>query len=125
DDGDREGLTGGDELFAGRHSSLPESNDDYHSDVEDPFGALDRVRSPRFTWRVVVFLLLLVAIAGSVVFAISWSAGKSYFVAYDGDQVAVFRGKPGGVLFFDPEVVSTSRLSRDDVLPLYQDDVEA
>jgi serine/threonine protein phosphatase PrpC len=110
--------------FAGRASSLPESDDDYGSDIEDPFGSLDRARSRRFTWRVAGFLLLLVAIAGAVVFAVSWSANKSYFVAYDGDQVAVFRGKPGGVLFFDPEIVSTSALTRDDVLPVYRDDVE-
>lgn len=111
--------------FAGRASSLPDADDDYRSEIDDPFGDLEGARTRRITWRVVAFLVLLLVIAGVVVGGIGWSANRSYFVSFDGDRVTVFRGKPGGVLFFDPEVVTHSKLTRDDVLPLYIDDVEA
>lgn len=110
--------------FAGRRSSLPDATDDYGSDTDDPFGQLGSARAKRFTWRVLAFLLLLLLIGGVVVGAIGWSAQRSYFVAFEGDRVTIFKGKPGGVLFFDPEVHRRTTLTRDDVLPLYLDDVE-
>ncbi|MCB0978413.1 MAG: Stp1/IreP family PP2C-type Ser/Thr phosphatase [Acidimicrobiales bacterium] len=123
-DGGGQGPPGADDPFAGRTSSLPASDDDYHSETEDLFGDLDHARARRFTWRVALFVLLLLGVAGAVVLAVGWSAGKSYFVAYDGDNVAVFRGKPGGVLFFEPEVVMRTEVTRDDVQPMFSDDIE-
>lgn len=110
--------------FAGRESSLPEATDDYRSETEDMFSDLDGMRSRRFTWRVAAFVLLLVLVAGAVVGAIGWSAQRSYFVAFQDGQVTIFRGKPDGVLWFEPEVVRQSTLTRDDVVPLYRDDVD-
>ncbi len=74
--------------------------------LEDP-PPLPEPRSQRFTFRVLAFvavLVILVAVAG---LAIRTWARNSYFVAATatGDKVAIYRGRPDGVLWFDPEVV--------------------
>ena len=47
--------------------------------------------------------------------------GRSgYFVGYEDDAVAVFQGRPGGVLWFQPTLASTSQLERDDLTPEFQ-----
>lgn len=63
-------------------------------------------RKPRrLTWRVAVFALALVAVAGVAVWAVAWYARSAYFVGLEDEQVAIFRGRPGGLLWFDPTVV--------------------
>ncbi len=67
---------------------------------------LPEPRQRRFTFRVLAFvamLAILVAVAG---LAIRTWARNSYFVAATGDKVAIYRGRPDGVLWFDPEVVT-------------------
>ena len=116
----------GDEpLFAGRRSSLPEADDDYAAEIDDPFGDLDHARSRRITWRVVAFVVLLLVVGGVVVGAIGWSANRTYYVGFQGDDVAVFKGKPGGVLWFDPSLEETTAFTRDDVPPAVRPDLEA
>ncbi|MGD9753903.1 MAG: Stp1/IreP family PP2C-type Ser/Thr phosphatase [Acidimicrobiia bacterium] len=62
----------------------------------------------RFTGRVVAFLIVLVALAGATVFAVRLWARNNYFVAVDNGTVSVFRGRPDGILWFDPEVVDAT-----------------
>jgi protein phosphatase len=57
------------------------------------------------TWRVGFFLLAVMAVLGVAVWAVAWYARSAYFVGLDGDQVAIFRGRPGGLLWFDPTLV--------------------
>ena len=64
-----------------------------------------QVRARRLTWRVGVFLFAVVAVLGVAVWAVAWYARSAYFVGLDGDQVAIFRGRPGGLLWFDPTLV--------------------
>lgn len=104
-------------LFAGHRSSLPESDDDYAAETEDPFGDIERARSRRITWRVIAFSVLLVAVAAVVIGAIGFSANRTYYVGFEGDRVVVFQGKPGGVLWFDPKRVETTAFTRSDVPP--------
>jgi PPM family protein phosphatase len=59
----------------------------------------------RWTWRVVVFLVALIGVLGVAVWAVAWYARSAYFVGLDGEQVAIFRGRPGGLLWFDPTLV--------------------
>ena len=113
------------ELFAGRRSSLPEATDDYGAEVDDLFGDLDHARTRRITWRVLAFLVLLLVVLGVVAGAIGWSASNTYFVTFEGDRVAVFRGKPGGVLFFDPSLEDTTKITRDQVPPAARPAIEA
>ena len=40
--------------------------------------------------------------------AIGWYARSTYYVGFDGDQVAIYKGRPGGVLWFEPTLGSAS-----------------
>ncbi|HRW36424.1 MAG: Stp1/IreP family PP2C-type Ser/Thr phosphatase [Acidimicrobiales bacterium] len=104
-----------DDPFAGRRSSLPESDDDYATDKDDPFADIDRAASRRLTWRVVAFLLAVLAVGAAVVGATVFSARGTYFVGFEGDQVAIYKGKPGGVLWIDPQLDRTTAVTRDDL----------
>lgn len=74
-------------------------------------------RRSRFTWRVGVFVLALLVLAGATVAVVAFAARNTYFVGTDpdGTTVVVFQGQPGGVLWFDPKVVAETDLSVDDL----------
>jgi len=63
------------------------------------------VKAKRMTWRVVIFLVAVLAVLGSAIWAVAWYARGAYFVGIDSEQVAIFRGRPGGLLWFDPTLV--------------------
>lgn len=104
-------------VFADRKSSLPEATDDFGAadDEDDPFGQLDNMKSRRFTWRVALFVVALLAVVGVVIGAIIWSGNNTYYVAFDGQNVAVYQGKPGGVLWIEPKLVETTDMTRSDL----------
>ena len=82
-------------------------------------------RPRRFTWRVVLFLVVMVGVLGLGAAATAWYAKSAYFVGLDGEQVAVFKGRPGGFLWFDPELVERKSLTVNDILPAAVDDLRA
>lgn len=105
-------------VFADRKSSLPDAPDDFASGEEpedsgDLFG-FDQ-KSKRVTWRVVAFLIALLAVVGVVLGAIVWSGNNTYYVGFDGQNVAVYQGKPGGVLWIEPKLVETTDITREDL----------
>jgi protein phosphatase len=61
----------------------------------------------------VVFLGLLVG-AGATV---NWYARHTFFVGLEGNQVVIFRGRPGGLLWFDPTLEKRTALTTDEVVP--------
>lgn len=69
----------------------------------------------RFTWRVALFMVLLLAVVGSAAGAVWWYGRNTYYVGFDGDEVAVFRGRPGGFLWFDPTLVERTGIEREEV----------
>ena len=71
-------------------------------DAEDE--AEPPTRSRRFTWRVVVFVLALLLLVALVIGALGWYARNTFFVVIDDEQVTIFKGRPGGFLWFDPTV---------------------
>jgi protein phosphatase len=73
------------------------------------------VKARRVTWRVIVFVLLLLALIGGVFATIQWYGQSTYYVGFQGDQVAIFKGRPGGVLWIDPKLVDTFDLERERV----------
>ncbi len=81
----------------------------------------------RFTWRVLAFVLAVGLVLGAAAGAIGWFARNTYFLGFNGDEVAVFRGRPGGLLWFDPEVVETcsSEVGRDDLGTTTREQVES
>jgi protein phosphatase len=111
-------------VFADRRSSLPDADDDYGAEIDDPFAGVDQARSKRVTWGVVVFTLALVVVAAVVVGAISWSGRNTYFVQFDDDAVALYRGRPGGLLWMDPEQVEVTDIERADLPPEVEAAVE-
>jgi hypothetical protein len=67
-------------------------------------------RRGRGVRRVLAFALPIIVIIGVGIAAIGWYAQRGYFVALDRSTVVVYKGRPGGVLFWDPEVVERTGL---------------
>ncbi|MEZ5142963.1 MAG: Stp1/IreP family PP2C-type Ser/Thr phosphatase [Acidimicrobiales bacterium] len=80
--------------------------------VDEPAGvhAAAAPRS-RFTWRVALFLVLFLGVFAAVGYAFVYVANNTYFVGLDGEQVVVYQGRPGGILWIKPEVVERSDLT--------------
>ncbi len=104
-------------VFADRRSSLPDADDDYGAEIDDPFAGMDQARSKRMTWGVLAFTLALLAVAVVVVGAITWSGRNTYFVQFDDDAVALYRGRPGGLLWIDPQRVEVTDIERAELPP--------
>lgn len=80
----------------------------------------------RMTWRVVIFVFAVVAVLGAAVWAVAWYARGAYYVGLDNEQVAIFRGRPGGLLWFDPTLVERKQQpSGAELLPLQRMELEA
>jgi protein phosphatase len=60
------------------------------------------------TPRVVLFVLLLVATLGGVIGFTVWFDKATYYVGIDNNHVAIFQGRPGGMLWFHPSLVERS-----------------
>lgn len=80
----------------------------------------------RFTWRVAIFVFALLAVVGTAVYAMAWYARGAYYVGLDNEQVAIFRGRPGGMLWFDPTLVERKQQPLGaDLLPAQRTELEA
>ncbi len=88
-------------------------------DLSDEYDESDQIdtRVPFLTFRTIVFIALMVAVSLSVYGAIRWFADNSYYVGLSGNNIAVYHGRPGGQYFFKPKLVSTTNLTKYDVLP--------
>jgi hypothetical protein len=102
---------------AGAGAGAAERDDPGSDGVADAEGSdHDGEEPPRRRRRLTSFLasivVLAVLVAGFVVFA-AW-ARRGYFLAFDDDgAVVVYKGREGGVLWFDPTEEARSSLSRD------------
>lgn len=56
---------------------------------------------------------VVVAITLALFGAIVWSARNTYYVGFEGENVAIYRGKPGGVLWVSPELEEETDVPRD------------
>ncbi len=82
-------------------------------------------RPRRFTWRTAAFLVFLAAILGGTILAVGWYARGAYFVTFDGDQVAIYKGRPGGILWFEPTLAERKTSpTRSQILPVNYADLE-
>ena len=82
-------------------------------------------KTRRMTWRVFVFLFAVLAVGGAAVWAVAWYARGAYFVGLDGEQVAIYRGRPGGLLWFDPTLVEhKAQPTGADLLPAQRVELE-
>lgn len=71
----------------------------------------------RFTWRVAAFFMALAVVVAVGVLAVSWYARNTYYVGLDGDRVAIFKGRPGGFLWFEPTLQERKSLTVADIVP--------
>ncbi len=91
-----------------------------------PSGLPSRPARPRrVTWRVVAFFVALLMVVGAGVVAVGWYARNTYYVGLDGDRVAIFRGRPGGLLWFEPTLQERKPLTTRDVLASRLSDLRA
>jgi PPM family protein phosphatase len=74
-------------------------------------------RSRRITFRVVLFLLVLAVLVAGAIASVKWFADRSYFVGLDHSQIVIYRGQPGGTLWFQPEIIQRTGLTTASVLP--------
>jgi PPM family protein phosphatase len=54
--------------------------------------------------RVLLWVLPVLAVLALAFGAVGWYARRTYFVGVDNSQVTIFKGRPGGVLGWDPTV---------------------
>jgi len=73
---------------------------------------------------VAYFYFTLVVIAAAIA-AVGWYARHTYYVGLDKGQVAIFKGRPGGLLWFQPTLDRRTSLSEKDVPPARLPDVSA
>ena len=117
--------TGDQDLHAARSSASSTTSTATRSRPPATPAPAVAARPRRFTWRVLAFLVLVVAVFSAVVVSVAWYARSAYFVGVDGDRVAIFRGRPGGLLWFDPTLQERKPLTLDDVLPVHHSELRA
>jgi serine/threonine protein phosphatase PrpC len=77
------------------------------------------------TPRVVAFILLLVLIVGGGAVGVAWYARSGYFVGLRGQEIIVFKGRPGGVLWWKPTVAEATSTSTGDIEIRHVQDLRA
>ena len=75
-----------------------------------------RPKRRAITARVVVFIVLLLVILAAGAAGVVWYARSTYFVAVQGNQISIFKGRPGGVLWFKPTLAQRTGYPTSQVL---------
>jgi hypothetical protein len=74
---------------------------------------------------VALFVIAFVGIFAGAIYAVNWVADNSWFVGTEGNQVAIFRGRPGGLLWREPRVEKHAGFTLDEVLTQFRASVQA
>lgn len=75
-------------------------------------------------FRVFIFLVILLVVIGFGISAIGLYANHSYFVGTDGQAIAIYQGRPGGLLWYNPKVYKKTTLTTSQVLPYHLADLK-
>lgn len=94
-------------------------------ETPDLYRDMDEVRGRRRVVTVLVTLALLGGVALGGYVGLSWYANRTWFVSTAGTEVVVYRGQPGGFLFFDPTVEHRSDHELEDYRASDQEAIEA
>jgi len=86
--------------------------------------AVRKARPRRVTLRSLLFVVLVLAVAGAAVGAVWWFARNTFYVGVAGDEVVIYRGRPGGVLWVEPTIEQRTDLLLASVPAERQQDVE-
>ena len=68
-----------------------------------------------FSLGFILFWTALMAIVLSVLIVFAAYGRTGYFVGYDGSDVVIYKGRPGGVLWFDPTIEARTPLKERDL----------
>jgi len=68
------------------------------------------------TVRVALFVVLLAGLLAGTVGTVIWFDQSSYYVGLNGDAVAIYQGRPGGILWFKPQLIETSEIHTNELL---------
>jgi PPM family protein phosphatase len=82
-------------------------------------------RRGRTLFRVLVWLLPVLVVLAIAFVAVGWYARNTYFVGVSKGEVTIFKGRPGGVLGWDPTVEKHTGIATTELLEGEQDDVKA
>jgi PPM family protein phosphatase len=82
-------------------------------------------RRGRTLFRVLVWLLPVLVVLAIAFVAVGWYARNTYFVGVIKGEVTIFKGRPGGVLGWDPTVERHTGIETTELLEGEQDDVKA
>jgi protein phosphatase len=74
---------------------------------------------------VFAFLVAVVVVLAAGLVAVGWYARHTYYVGIDNGQVAIFIGRPGGLLWFNPTLDRRTALTAQQVPPARLADVKA
>jgi serine/threonine protein phosphatase PrpC len=77
------------------------------------------------TARVVLFILLVAGVVVGAVYFLRWYANANYFVKAQDSQILIYRGRQGGLLWFQPSKVATTSSTLADVPPAFRSIVVA
>ena len=69
----------------------------------------------RITWRVIGFVVLLAVVIGGAFATIQWYGTSTYFVSFAGDELVIYQGRPGGVLWLQPVLEERTGIQRSEV----------
>jgi len=85
----------------------------------------ERPRRRVLTWRLGLFTLAFLAIVAVAVGVIVWAGRNTYYVGVHDDRVAIFRGRPGGLLWIEPELEEETSIPLSEVPAASVDAVQA
>ena len=80
---------------------------------------------PVLTWRLGVFVGSVLTVITALMVGVVIYARSGYFVGIDGPDVVIYKGRPDGVLWFDPTFEESVKLSVADLTPTDLTDVQS
>jgi hypothetical protein len=71
----------------------------------------------RITLRVVLFVLLVLAVPTAAYGVFRWYATDNWYVTINSGHLAIYQGRDGGMLWFQPKLVDETSVTTAQVLP--------
>lgn len=81
------------------------------------YGQRESSRRRGVTVRTIAFLTLLAMVLGGAVGFLYWFNDSSWYVGLDGNHLAVYHGRSGGLLWIHPRLATLSPVTTSDVVP--------
>ena len=82
-------------------------------------------RNRLITLRVALWMAALMAVLAAAYGGADYYEHSSYFVGLRGNDVAIYRGRPGGLLWWRPDTKEVTTLRTDDIEAIYRPDLRS